>query len=155
MARRRKNPWPKGRSRRRSNAARKAWRTRKRKYGKAGRGRKVAKRRGRKVAKRRGRRRRVGRPRLSAHKKKSSRCPKTQKSRSLRAALLCVRRNKGRTLAAKKVFNQALRRLRKSKTGRSKVRGVKLKKVSRKRRKSRRKSRRKARRTRRKSRRRR
>ena len=147
MARRRKNPWPKGRSRRRSNAARKAWRTRKRKYGKAGRGRKVAKRRGR--------RRRVGRPRLSAHKKKSSRCPKTQKSRSLRAALLCVRRNKGRTLAAKKVFNQALRRLRKSKTGRSKVRGVKLKKVSRKRRKSRRKSRRKARRTRRKSRRRR
>lgn len=35
MARRR-NPWKKGKSRRAFNAAKKAWRTRKRKYGKKG-----------------------------------------------------------------------------------------------------------------------
>ena len=101
-----------------------------------GKGLKLARKKRGKKKRRKGSRgrKRVGRPRLSARKKKSSRCPKTQKSRSLRAALACVRAGKKRTIAKRKVYNKALRRLRKSKKYRGKVKGKTLAKVGKRRR---------------------
>jgi hypothetical protein len=79
---------------------------------------KAKKRRGiRRSKKRKGRKR--GRKRISARKRKSRRCPKTRAGGGFRSASACVRKGKGKTLAKKKVYNKAIRRLRKSKKGRS------------------------------------
>lgn len=80
--------------------------------------------------KKRGRKRRVGRPRLSARKKKSSRCPKTRKAPTQRSAKACIRRGKGKTIAKRKVYNKAVKKLRKSKTGRAWLRKNKIKAAS-------------------------
>lgn len=104
--------------------------------------------------KRRGRPRKVGRPRLSARKRKSSRCPKTRKAPTVRSAKACIRRGKGRSIAKRKVFNQAVRKLKRSAAGRKWLRENKVKmaktrksrKKARRRKKSRRKGRKKARR---------
>jgi hypothetical protein len=86
-------------------------------------GRKKRKRRKlkrRRKAKTRARRRRTRR-------KKSRRCPKTRRGGGFRSAAACVSRGKGKTLASKKVFNKAVRRLRRSKKGRSFLRKKKIK----------------------------
>jgi hypothetical protein len=83
----------------------------------------------RKKVKRRGRKRKVGRPKLAARKRKSSRCPTFRKKKTLRAAYLCVRRGKGKSIAKRKVYNAALRRCRKSKKYRAKVKGLTLAKI--------------------------
>lgn len=80
-------------------------------------------------AKGRGRRRRVGRPRLPARKRKSSRCPTTRKKGTIRAAKRCLMAGKGRTIASRKVYNQAMRRLRRSKAGRAWLRKRGLKRA--------------------------
>jgi len=88
-------------------------------------GKKVKRRKAK--AKKRGRKRRVGRPRLAANKKKSSRCPKTRKAPTQRSAKSCIRRGKGKTIAKRKVYNQAVRKLRKSKKGRKWLKDNKIK----------------------------
>jgi hypothetical protein len=80
---------------------------------------------GKRRKKRKAKKRRKVKARRKA-RKGSKRCPKTRKTRSLRAALSCVRRGKGKTVGSKSVYNKALRRLRKSKTTRSKVKGKTL-----------------------------
>jgi hypothetical protein len=100
-------------------------------------------RRAKKRKKRKGRKR--GRKRTSARKRKSRRCPKTRTSRSLRAAMACVRAGKGGSIAKKKVYNKAVKRLRKSKKGRAylkKRRIRKLAKIGRKKARKRRRKRR-------------
>jgi len=68
--------------------------------------------------KKRGRPRKVGRPKKSPRKRRSSRCPTTRKVGTIRAAKACVRAGKGHSIAKKKVYNAAVRRLRRSKAGR-------------------------------------
>jgi len=96
-----------------------------------------------KKGKKRGRKRKVGRPKLAANKKKSSRCPKTRKAPTQRSAKSCIRRGKGKTIAKRKVYNQAVRKLRKSKAGRKwlKDNKIKMAKAPKKRKKARRRKR--------------
>jgi len=93
--------------------------------------------------KKRGRKRKVGRPKLSPRKKKSSRCPKTRKAPTQRSAKACIRRGKGTSIAKRKVYNQAVRKLRKSKAGRKWLseNKIKMAKASKKRKKARRRKR--------------
>lgn len=103
------------------------------------------KHKGRKKRKKVRRAKKRGRKKTTARRRKSRRCPKTRKGGGYRSAVACVRRNKGRTIASKKVFNKAVKRLRNSKKGRSFLRKnkIKMKKVkAKKRRKARRKTRR-------------
>jgi len=94
----------------------------------AGKKRKMKRRKAK--AKKRGRKRKVGRPKLSARKRKSSRCPKTRKAPTVRSAKACISRGKGRTIAARKVFNRAVRKLRKSKVGRKWLKSKGIKKLA-------------------------
>jgi hypothetical protein len=84
--------------------------------------------------KRKKRRKTKGRKRKATRKsrirklrKKSRRCPKTRRGGGFRSAAACVSRGKGSSLASKKIYNKAVRKLRKSKKGRSLIRKRKIK----------------------------
>jgi len=63
----------------------------------------------------------------TGRKAKSKRCPTFRTTGRVGAAKACISRGKGRTAASKKVFNACVRRLRKSKAGRSWLRKKKIK----------------------------
>jgi hypothetical protein len=80
--------------------------------------RKTKKRTLKKATKKKGRRRKRGRPKLSAHKRKGKRCPTFRKAKTIKSAKRCVLAGKRRTsLADRKVYNAAVRRIRRSKGG--------------------------------------
>jgi len=91
--------------------------------------RKSKKARKRRTLKRRKRRKTKARRRRSKARgrKKSLRCPKTRRGGGFRSAAACVRKGKGTSIAAKKIFNKAVRRLRSSKKGRSLIRRKRIK----------------------------
>lgn len=89
------------------------------------RGRKRRKK-GRRKARRRARVRKLRRKRRRS-RKGARRCPKTRRGGGFASAARCVARGKGKTLASKKVYNKAVRTLRRSKKGRSLIRRKKIK----------------------------
>jgi len=85
--------------------------------------RKGKKRRGKRKAA--GGRRKLARRRKPARRRSSRRCPTFRKKGNLRSALACLSRGKGSTVASKRIYNRALRRLKKS-SHKAKVRGKSL-----------------------------
>lgn len=83
--------------------------------------RKLRRGKGKKSRSRTARKARLRRRRATtkARRRRSRRCPKTHTSGSHKAAKLCIRAGKGRTIAKRRVFNKAVRRLRASKAGRA------------------------------------